>query len=248
MPTRPRSRPSSATRRSGAWPHQLRLPGQAAAPEGPVDLSMLFLLHLALRRDVAAFAAEVRLVPVDDRGSWRRLARRWTLFATALHHHHAVEDRWLWPALRDRATPDERATLAAMGTGYGDLDGLLEAVAVGLDALAAGAGHDARAALAVRLVAARESLGRHLAHEETDALGIAQARLTSGEWQALEAGFGEGLGVRDLVAMVPWALHGLAEHHRGELLSRSGRLHRVLWRLTRHGFARREARTFAQKA
>ena len=38
----------------------LRLPGQAAAPDGPVDMTMMYLSHHAFRRDLAAFAEAVR--------------------------------------------------------------------------------------------------------------------------------------------------------------------------------------------
>jgi len=51
---------------------------------------------------------------------------------------------------------------------------------------------DARAALAVRTAAAREQLGSHLAHEETEALALAQRVLAPAEWNAaLAASFGE---------------------------------------------------------
>ena len=43
-----------------AWPRQLRLPGQAAAPEGPVDMQTMYLMHHAFRRDLDSFAAAVR--------------------------------------------------------------------------------------------------------------------------------------------------------------------------------------------
>ena len=36
---------------------QLRLPGQTAAHEGPVDMHMMYVMHHAFRRDLAAFAA-----------------------------------------------------------------------------------------------------------------------------------------------------------------------------------------------
>ena len=51
-----------------------------------------------------------------------------------------------------------------------EIDPLLEACAAGFARMAARADEDSRAALAVRLRAARESLGRHLAHEETDTM------------------------------------------------------------------------------
>ena len=45
---------------------QVLLPGQAAAPEGPVDMIMMYVMHHAFRRDLAAFAARVPSVAVED--------------------------------------------------------------------------------------------------------------------------------------------------------------------------------------
>jgi hypothetical protein len=48
-PTRPSQKPVNVP--------QLMLPGQAAAPEGPVQAMPMYLMHHAFRRDLAAFAA-----------------------------------------------------------------------------------------------------------------------------------------------------------------------------------------------
>lgn len=40
-----------------AYPVQLRLPGQAGAPEGPVDPFMMYVIHHFFRRELADFAA-----------------------------------------------------------------------------------------------------------------------------------------------------------------------------------------------
>ena len=81
---------------------QVFLPGQAAAPEGPVDMIMMYVMHHAFRRDLAAFAARVPTVAVDDAATWRALAQRWTDFASVLHNHHSGEDAGLWPLLLER--------------------------------------------------------------------------------------------------------------------------------------------------
>ncbi len=98
-----------------AWPEQIRLPGQAAAHPGPVDMTMMYLMHHAFRRDLAGFAAAAGTTPVADRESWQALAERWELFSFALHHHHTGEDDGLWPALLDRA--DEPGQGGAGGDG-----------------------------------------------------------------------------------------------------------------------------------
>ena len=58
-----------------AWPTQLLLPGQAAAPEGPVDMIMMYVMHHAFRRDLTAFAAAAAATPVDDQPTWQALNR-----------------------------------------------------------------------------------------------------------------------------------------------------------------------------
>jgi hemerythrin-like domain-containing protein len=209
---------------------------------------MMYLMHHAFRRDLAAFAAVVPHTPVTDTATWRALADRWAVFADALHHHHAGEDTWLWPALLERADEEERVTLLAMEAEHEGIDPLLEASAAGFARLASGADEDAdedvRAALAVRLVAARESLGRHLAHEETEAMRILQAHLTQSDWDELDERFKEGVTFAKVVTLVPWALSEVPATALPDLFARTGGVHRIIWRLTRRRFARQEARAF----
>jgi len=192
-----------STTLNDSWPTQLFLPGQAAAPDGPVDMQMMFLMHHAFRRDLAKFAAAAQHTPVEDRATWRLLAARWELFADVLHHHSG-EDAGLWPWLLEHGTPADRATLDAMAAEHAEIDPALAACAAGFNRLVSHADDDARAALAVRLVATRDGLARHLAHEETDAMAILQRVMTQEEWTALdEEFFKQDLGFRQVVALVP---------------------------------------------
>jgi hemerythrin-like domain-containing protein len=221
------------------------LPGQCAAPEGPVDMSMMYVMHHAFRRDLRSFATAVPRTPLDDVDAWRAMLRRWEMFAESLHHHHEGEDTWLWPALMERADTAELSTLRAMEAEHDEIDPLLTSCASCLGKLATGtATADERAALAVRLVAARESLGRHLAHEETDAIRIVQRHLTQADWEAIDEHFVEGVSPRRLIALVPWALHGLPTTVRQELLRKARPAQRLVWRLTRGRFERLDARAF----
>jgi hemerythrin-like domain-containing protein len=195
-------------------PGQLRLPGQAAAHDGPVDLTVMYVVHAAFRRDLAAFSAAAAHTPVEDRDTWRALADRWTLFSTVLHHHHAGEDAGLWPLLLERVDAagdaEGRATLTAMEAEHAEIDPLLAACESGFRRLAATADDDVRAALAVRLVATREHLGRHLRHEETDALRLVQEHLTRADWERLDKEhFKAAYSFRETLQLVGWVLHGL---------------------------------------
>jgi iron-sulfur cluster repair protein YtfE (RIC family) len=227
---------------------QLRLPGQAAAHPGPVDMSMMYLMHHAFRRDLAAFAAAAPVTPPEDREAWVALAERWEIFSFTLHHHHHGEDMWLWPFLMERADPAQRDLLRAMEAEHEEIDPTLAACAAGFDRLRRHADEDARAALAVRLTAARESLGRHLHHEETETIAMIQSGMTNDEWHAVDEHFKSGLALRQLVRIVPWVMHQVPAEVQEQVFAQAGAAHRLLWLATRRGFARRHAVAFRHLA
>ena len=229
------------------WPEQLVLPGQTAAHPGPIDMTMMYVMHHAFRRDLEAFATAAGSTPASDRPAWKAMVQRWEIFSSALHHHHSGEDAGLWPALMDRADEEGRATLEAMEAEHSEIDPILEACAAGLQRLAEHTDEDARAALAVRLIAARERLGEHLKHEETEAIALIQALLTPEEWQAItEEHFDAGVSFREVLRLVPWVAHGLPEPVLRELFAKpGGSVHKVMLLLTRRRFERLEAAAFS---
>jgi hemerythrin-like domain-containing protein len=224
--------------------HQLRLPGQAAAHDGPSNLMNMYLAHHAFRRDLAAFATAVPLTPVEDREAWQALAERWAMFAEVLHHHHKAEDDWLWPLLAERADAEGRATLEAMEAEHEQIDPTLEACAAGFARLAQRADLDARSALSVRLTAVREGLGRHLVHEETDAIRLVQTLLTAEDWAAFEKRIEDTIRFSQVLRLVPWVMHELPHPAREQVFAETGTAHRLLWRLTRRKFERLDNRAF----
>ncbi|MBB3085771.1 hemerythrin domain-containing protein [Geodermatophilus sabuli] len=143
---------------------QLHLPGQAAVAEGPHDLSGMYVMHHAFRRDLGRFATAVRRTPLDDVAAWRALSARWHRFASVLHHHHTIEDTALWPVLLasvDAAgDPAARATLEAMAAEHELIDPLLESCATGFTAMAYAPDAAARDRLAGRVDAAFGEGGR----------------------------------------------------------------------------------------
>ncbi|WP_188187468.1 hemerythrin domain-containing protein [Nonomuraea sp. SYSU D8015] len=230
---------------------QLMLPGQAAAPPGPVDLIAMYVIHHAFRRDLAAFRAAVPATPVEDRATWKALAERWERFYDILHKHHTGEDAGLWPLLRARADAagdaEARATLDAMEAEHGEVDPLLASCAVGFDRLASLPDADARDALEVRIVALNERLGQHLAHEERDAMALVQRYLTHADWESLEEEhFKSAYGPREMPFVASWALYRLPEEHFTRVRdSMAGRPLEVIWRLFwRRPFERRERAAF----
>lgn len=229
--------------------HQIRLAGQAAAPPGPCDLTPMYLMHHAFRRDLRRFGEAVANTPVADRRTWLALDRRWQRFARILHHHHTGEDEILWPTLLTRVDAagdaDGRAALEAMEAEHDEIEPLLTGCAAGFERLAVGADEDTRAALAVRVAATAERLGHHLSHEESTAMVVLQAHLTQAEWHAMDAGFAAHYSFADALFAVPWVLDGLPDDVRRTVLRTFPAALALSWRVVlRRRHERRERRIF----
>lgn len=233
-----------SARQDVTWPRQLRLPGQAAAPDGPLDMQTMYLIHHAFRRDLDAFSEAVRNTPVDDRRTWRLLAERWELFTEVLHHHHSAEDELIWPALMSLGTSEDVVVLEAMAAEHDEIDPRLAACAAGFQRLARRPDEDARRALAVRVCAARELLRRHLAHEESEAIAILQRLLTPEQWGEIETQIGKHTTLRYAARVVPWVAHCIPREVLDRVFRDLDAGFRVIWLVTRRRFARREARAF----
>lgn len=230
------------------YPEQLLLPGQAAAPEGPVDMFMMYLMHHAFRRDLRRFADAVPHTPVDDRATWTALAERWGRFADVLHKHHSGEDAGVWPFLLARAEGDEREVLLAMEAEHDRIDPQLEACEHLLGELARGDGparERLRAQLSVRLAETRELLDHHLRHEESEAMAILQRHTTQQEWDALEEEyFGESKkDLAYLIYVCNWIAEELSPAVMDGVFAKVGQAFRVvMW------FGRRKFRKLEQQA
>jgi len=231
---------------------QLLLPGQAAAPDGPIDLGTMYVMHFGFRRDLAAFAASAG-TPVADRARWQALRARWAKFAMILEHHHTVEDEALWPRLvrraEDAGNVAATATLHAMEAEHGEIDPMLEECAADLDRLADAPDEDARAAFQVRIVAFRERLGRHLAHEESDAMPLVQRYLTQQDWTATEKVANKRASVALIKYLMPWGRYRLppeaAEWVRRTTPAGTRLMVAVLEPMMRPSFLRLERTAFA---
>ncbi len=233
------------------YPEQLMLPGQAAAPAGPVDMMMMYLMHHAFRRDLARFAGAAPHTPVDDLGTWTALAARWDKFAEVLHEHHSGEDAGIWPFLLERADDDERATLLAMEAEHDTIDPQLASCEQLLGELSRSAdGQDRerlKARLAVRLAETRELLDHHLRHEETEALVILQRHMTAEDWERIEKEhFGDTKRNLPLLAYIcNWLAEDLAPAVVDETYAKAGQAFRVVMWFGRRKFRRLERAAFA---
>lgn len=222
------------------------LPGQAAAPPGPCDLTGMYVMHHAFRRDLARLAAVARATPPSATATWRPARRWWRNVAELLHDHHSKEDDVLWPALLARVDADGRRVLDAMEAEHGRIDPLVVQVHTALDALAAGTATTAtRDAAAAALDQLHRLLDAHLAHEERDAIPLVQRHLDAAEWAHLErTGLGQKPAPALLLFMLPWLADGLQDEDLAPLLDQGGPAVRLVLRLGTGRYRRLRARAF----
>jgi iron-sulfur cluster repair protein YtfE (RIC family) len=153
-----------------------------------LDMTMMYAVHDALRRDLETVA---------------QMAGRsagWDLFERFLHAHHLAEDDALWPVLREALVGrvEDLVLLDEMEAEHAALGPLLEAIEAALDR--GGSAPAARADLAARL---RE----HLAHEEEAALPVIDRTLREEQWMQFGEASAATIGP-DMPTFLPWLLDG----------------------------------------
>jgi iron-sulfur cluster repair protein YtfE (RIC family) len=227
---------------------QITLPRQAHTAEGPHDQTGMYVMHHALRRDFARFAAAVEATPAGEHEVWAALERRWVAMAEILHHHHSAEDAELWPRLLKHASTagdDEGVRLLDdMEAEHAEVDPALEHVRDAFAAMAAHPCTDHRNALEIRLAAASDLLSAHLAHEETYALPMLQRTLSVEENAEFEKAIEKAYPLRCIPFVLPWAMDGVPEEARVRLLEASPPGYGLLLRLFRIRYERGERRAF----
>lgn len=155
-------------------------PRRHPRPAGKVDFTFMYAAHDAFNRDLRRLAAAAG----SGRTADPAVRTGWATFRNQLHIHHTAEDRWLWPALRDKVTrPDEVSVLDAMEAEHLGIDPLLSRVdasltATGLTGLTENAG------------ALASALAAHMEHEEDYALPLVEQHLGPEGWAA----FGKAAG------------------------------------------------------
>ncbi|MFI2203073.1 hemerythrin domain-containing protein [Streptomyces sp. NPDC020192] len=173
---------------------------------GKLDMSLMYAMHNALRRELEQMARITARVD-DDPRRFLTGAVGWDIFKKALHIHHTAEDEALWPVVREivAGRPDDLALLDAMDAEHGAIDPLIVTIDA---ALADPEGGPERLAAAVDALAT--NLTGHLKHEEDEALPLIEATLSLEQWQHYGQVHGAKTGP-DGPVLTPWVLDGADE-------------------------------------
>ena len=180
-----------------------------------LDMSMMFAMHDAMRRDLERVGRiAVRLD--GDPAKLLHAAAGWELFKKFLVNHHESEDEALWPALRTAvaARPDQAALVDALEAEHAGIDPLLAAI----DAAAADpdGGHERFGGLVDELII---ELSAHLTHEEKDGLPLIDIAVTEEQWQRFNFVNAER-NRPDAAMFMPWLFDGADRERRDSLLGK----------------------------
>ncbi|NRQ30843.1 hemerythrin domain-containing protein [Nonomuraea sp. NN258] len=199
---------------------QIRLPGQAAAAPGPLDMTNMYLAHHGFRRDLGRLVTAVCEVSPRDRDRIDRLRKQlaWVLFV--LHHHHRAEDLTVWPLLRARAA-EAAEVMDAMEAEHAEAAKWIAECESAFAAFAREPSEPGRAELATALRALADTVGAHLAHEETMAIPLMQAHISAAEDARGHRDIQRQYGPRQMFTLLGWLIDGLPDDAADRLRSQA---------------------------
>jgi Hemerythrin HHE cation binding domain len=175
------------------------------------DVTMMFVVHNALRRDLARMQAAA--AHADNPAARTALRAGWATFSRYLTIHHTAEDEMLWPPMQAKLgdRPDETDLLVEMADEHSRLNPVLSEID---DELAQGPPS--------RLVALFDDLAavltEHLEHEEAAALPLVQETLTAREWKAFGDDQRRRIGLNGAGRFFPWLLDDTPSDTRNKVL------------------------------
>lgn len=179
------------------------------------DMTMMFVMHDALRRDLDRIARLTARTD-DDPKHVLRTAAGWGMFKSYLHAHHTSEDELLWPPLSNALPVDSNgaALLDAMEAEHAAIDPLIDAIDAALADPNSGP-----AQLGELADALSGGLRAHLKHEEQDGLPLIDSIITAQQWQAFSAGGAKQIA-DDVSRFMPWMLDGAVPQVASSVLIR----------------------------
>jgi hypothetical protein len=154
-----------------------------------IDTREMVVVHTAFRHEFEEAPAIVRAVPAGDRSRVERVGGHVRLLLDMLHHHHAGEDRLLWPKLLDRVPREVAPTVELMERQHEAIHAEMDHARAALTAWRATGSTADGEALAATIERLTPVLEEHLGAEEAQILPLAAHCLTQAEWDELgEAG------------------------------------------------------------
>jgi hemerythrin-like domain-containing protein len=149
------------------------------------DTRVMNTLHTFFRREHRLAGGLLRGVADGDTARSGVVGHHLDFLSRALHHHHTIEDRLLWPLLLERVSEELAPVVHLMESQHERVDALIEEIGT----LLPGWTLDADAATAQRLADLFDTLYVHLVEhldaEEERLLPLAARCMTQAEWDRM---------------------------------------------------------------
>jgi hemerythrin-like domain-containing protein len=175
--------------------------------ETAADPADMYTVHDVFRREIGLEPDLVRAVPAGDVARAETIARHIDLVHGLLHHHHAGEDKHVWPKLHERGTTDVDGIVHVMETQHQHIEKLNGEITLGLSEWRASADQELGASLAGSLEALSRVLREHLSLEEVEVLPLISKYLTATEWNEAVSDVAATVDPADLALMFGMALY-----------------------------------------
>jgi hypothetical protein len=205
------------------------------------DLRFYLAIHRAMRASADQLhAAATDLAPGDTA---RVGALGWWFkgLAGELRTHHHIEDEIFFPALAARV-PTYADHADEVVRDHTELGVLMNRITEQLGALAEGTSWVPTQQTVVDAAAdLRDLLYRHLGLEDDDIVPLFGRHFSRAEYDAMHESALKQSGLKQLAFTVPWIVSHLDGEERARTLAEAPLPMRLLWRVTRRGYARRAA-------
>ena len=198
------------------------------------------LVHRSLEADLAKLESAVDDLTLADRVERGRKMDHWFRgYARVVRHHHRIEHELFWSALATEVDTTERG-VAQLAEDFERLDAALDAVRKGFwrfrhvrDLVVP------QQELLGLIREARAALRTYLEHEEELLVQPFRAHYVAQEFPKVHPRIVKGLGLKGTGFAVPWALGGLTEAERRELLPQVPAPLRLAYRMFQLSYQRK---------
>ncbi|GAA2418653.1 hemerythrin domain-containing protein [Nonomuraea africana] len=173
---------------------------------GTLDLSVMYLMHDALRREAQHLARATARADRDPQTVLGTTAG-WQLFKTALRVHHTAGNDVLWPGLRRSLAgrPGDLMPLEVLEAEHDAIEQVIDVIDAALAGPEAGADQlgDLTDSLATGVIG-------HLRHEEDQTVPLILTVTTGGQWERFKQIHARWIG-SDIARVLPWLLDGASD-------------------------------------
>ena len=172
-------------------------------PEGPfADTRRMLEVHAMFRQQFDPVPALIASVTPNDRERTDVVADHIQFLCAFLHEHHTLEDKFLWPRLKNRGTQEVADISLLMEDHHSTLAQILDEVDGQLRAWRRSATSQHGSVLAQSIRQLLPALFDHMSLEESKALPVIEQHVSADEWERMAEAGREHFSQEDLIVAV----------------------------------------------